>query len=272
MILARDPWKAGGRMYYELYIDVYFLINFMMDICILSVSKKIIKCPATYGSIVFGAFIGAFLSCIVTVLPIGYSFVKFMLFHGLISILMTKTGLRVTWGRSFIKAYMTVYSSAFVIGGIFSCLKQYMREGSIFFVFALLSSMIASFIWDFIAHMGRNKNVCCEVILCQGQNQVKVTAILDTGNRLRDHVTGKPVSIISKRTAKVLWQDIYCENLRYIPYHTIGKKEGVLPVLLLDKMCIYRDEEIWISNVLIAIADEEIGTGEYEVILNSDER
>ena len=41
---------------------------------------------------------------------------------------------------------------------------------------------------------------------------------------------------------------------------------------MLDKMCIYRDEEIWISNVLIAIADEEIGTGEYEVILNSDVR
>ena len=33
-----------------------------------------------------------------------------------------------------------------------------------------------------------------------------------------------------------------------------------------------RSEGIWISNVLIAIADEEIGTGEYEVILNSDER
>lgn len=255
-------------MYYELYMDVFFLVNFMMDVCVLIVSKNILKCPATYGSICLGALTGAGMTCVMVLLPVPYRVVKFAIYHGLISILMTKTGLRVRWGRSFLKAYIVVYVSAFLIGGIFFSLKQYMREMSMFFVFAIISSFIAHSAWKFILYIGRCRSESCMVLLCQNGNQLIVKAILDTGNRLRDMDTGKPVSIISKEVAKKLWQDVPVENLRYIPYHTIGKKEGVLPMLILDRMCLYLEEEIWVSEGLVAISEEEISSGEFEMILN----
>lgn len=259
-------------MYYELYIDVFFLVNFMMNYLVLSISKKILKCPGTHGSICLGALTGTVLTCGFMIIPVTYSVVKFIVFHGGISILMIKTGLRVNWGRSFIRAYAVVYISACLIGGVFSSFKQYIREASIFFVLAFVSYFVALGIWDYISYMGRCKKISCEVLLVQGERQLRANAIIDTGNRLRDAVTGKPVSIISKKIADFLWQEIPCKGLRYIPFHTIGKKDGVLPSLLLDEMRLYVDGEIKITKVLVAIDDETIGTGEYDVILNPDLR
>lgn len=255
-------------MYYELYIDVFFLVNFMMDAMILGVSKKILKCPATYGSICLGALTGSLLTCAVTVISVPGNFMEFTICHGLISILMTKIGLRVKWNRNFARAYVTVYISAFLLGGIFTGFAQYMREASLFFAFAVLSYFIALGIWKFIVYAGRQQNDCCEVLLCQEERQIRIKAIIDTGNRLKDTVTGKPVSIISKSVAEKLWQDVPLKNLRYIPYHTIGKKEGVLPLLTLDRICLYQDDEVWVCKVLVAISEDQIGSGEFEMILN----
>lgn len=155
-------------MYYELYIDLFFLVNFMMDVSILLVAKKILKCPVTYKRIYLGAFLGAFATCVVTVLQIKSSLLKFIIFHGFISILMIKTGLRIKWNRGFLKAYATVYCATFLIGGIFSYISQYMREGSIFFAFALVSYWGAKGVWEFIAYQGKCRNISCEVLLCQG--------------------------------------------------------------------------------------------------------
>ena len=259
-------------MYYELYIDVFFLVNFMMDVCILLLSKKILKCPATYGNICFGSLLGSFLTSMIIILPIPGGFVKFLIFHGLITILMIKTGLRVKSNRRFWKAYIVVYMSAFLIGGIFSSLKQYMREISIYFFVAFISYSGAMGIWNYLSYMARTHNNSCMVRLYQGENQVEVNAIFDTGNRLRDTLTGKPVSIISRDTANKLWQNNSITNLRYIPYHTIGKKEGVLPVFIVDQMCLCLKEEIWIRKVPIAVLEDEISMDEYEMILNPDIR
>jgi len=257
-------------MYYEFYIDVFFLVNFLMDFCVLSVSKKILKCPATYRSICLGALIGSLLTCVVVILPLQYDFVKFAISHGLISIFMIKTGLRVKWNRQFLKVYAVVYMSAVLIGGIFSALGHYVREICTFFVAAVFSYQGAIGIWNYINYQAAVRNNSCEVLICNGANRVKVKAIQDTGNRLRDSVTGQPVSIVSGEIAKKVWQDIPITNLRYIPYHTIGKNGGILPVFRVDNICLYLDEELWISNVLIAVSEEMHDTDEYEMILNPD--
>lgn len=259
-------------MYYELYIDVFFFVNFIMDIFVLLIAKKILKCPATYGSISLGAFIGAALTCVALVLPITTGVVRFMIFHGLISILMTRTGLRIRFHHGFLQAYIVVYISAFLIGGVFSCMKQYMREGVIFFVFAWISYILSLGIWRFVIRQGRIRNSSCDVLLVSEIHQIRVKAIIDTGNRLFDDITGKPVSIITRRTANELWKELPKEGLRYIPYRTIEGNGGVLPLVLVEKMCLYQEREIWLSKILVAICEDDICKGEYEMILNPSVR
>ena len=60
--------------------------------------------------------------------------------------------------------------------------------------------------------------------------------------------------------------------MRYIPYHTIGKKEGVLPLLVLEKLCLYLEEEVWITQGLVAVSEETDLEDMYGMILNPDVR
>lgn len=255
-------------MSYELYMDVFFLVNFMMDFLILLVSKTILKCPASYRNICEGALIGSFLTCIALILPISSGGLRFVIFHGLIGVFMTRTGLRISFHKGFWKAYIVVYISSFLLGGIFSYLRQYVKESSMFFTAALLSYTLSWGIWKFIIYIKRMDEIQCEVLLINGTEQIKVNAIIDTGNRLRDSVTGKPVSIISKEAARKLWGEIPKEGFRYIPYCTVEGRDGILPLFTLEKMCLYLEEEVWIRQALIAVCEEKIGTGKYEMILN----
>ena len=259
-------------MYYELYIDVFFLVNFMMDIFILLIAKNILKCQTSLGSVCSGATVGALLICMVVILPTLGGFIEFVIVHGMVVVLMTRIGLRIRFHKGFFKAYIVVYISAFLVGGIFTCLKQYVREGSMFWGIAFISFLLAQVIFRFLVSVNKTKEVQCEVLLVNGENQIKVKAIIDTGNRLKDSITGKPVSIISKETAKELWKEIPEEGIRYIPYCTLEGKGGVLPILTLEKMCLFLEEEVWVLKTSIAVCEDKIGTGEYEMILNPNVR
>ena len=50
-------------MYYELYIDVLFLVNFMMDYILLLITRRLIKADASYGRVCLGALAGSILTC-----------------------------------------------------------------------------------------------------------------------------------------------------------------------------------------------------------------
>ncbi|MEI3209885.1 MAG: sigma-E processing peptidase SpoIIGA [Lachnospiraceae bacterium] len=104
-----------------------------------------------------------------------------------------------------------------------------------------------------------------------GEKSCTVRALLDTGNRLNDTFTGKAVSIVDRKTAEDLFDGKIPESIRYIPYHSIGRNRGVIPVVTLDKMCICGEEEEWIELPVIGISDGEISLGkEYDMILNPE--
>ena len=56
-------------MQYEVYLDVLFLENMMMDFLILLAVKKVFPCSATYGSLLAGSFTGSLLTCVILFFP-----------------------------------------------------------------------------------------------------------------------------------------------------------------------------------------------------------
>lgn len=258
-------------MHYELYIDVFFLVNFMMDYILLQITRRILKCSATHGRICLGAAAGALLTCAVVIIPIPYTFIKFILFHGFVNIVMLKAGLKINWDRTFVKAYVVLYISGILVGGVFEYLRQYLRVGSLFFAIAAVSYCAALGIWNFLSYLSRIKEYRCEVILYKGDKSLKVEAMIDTGNRLRDTVTGKPVSVVDEDVLKALTDSDIPEGIRYIPYHSVGKEAGVMPVITLDKMCVCQKGEKWIERPLIGASEWQAASdGAYRMILNSD--
>ncbi len=261
-------------MYYELYIDVLFLINFLMDYILLIVTRRILKCSATHGNICLGASLGAATTCI-SVVMVRNTVIRLVLFHGIINILMIIIGLKVRGVRKCIKAFLALYISGFLIGGIFEFAYQYVGDyieiGSLFLVVAIGCYYIAVGILTFLMKILRFGQFYCQVILILGEKQCKTQAIVDTGNRLTDQLTGKAVSVIGKDTAMKLLNNNVPDKIRFIPYHSIGKKAGVIPVITLDRMCITGEEDEWIEHPLIGISDTKISENEeYDMILNPE--
>lgn len=261
-------------MQYELYIDLFFLVNFMMDYILLQLLRKMLACPATHTRVILGAAAGAAVTCIIVAAPIPFMLVKLMLFHCAANTIMLKLGLCIGWGRPFLKAFLFLYIGGFLLGGIMGFLRQYVRIGSMFFALALLGYLLATGIWSLIEALIRYNRTHCAVMLYSEGRSCRVRALIDTGNRLRDGRSGKPVSIIEPETAKKLgFSEAFCESekLRYISYHSIGNAKGILPLFEIDRMCLKEGSDtVEVHEPLLAVGGEEMDLDGYSMVLNPD--
>lgn len=256
-------------MYYEVYIDVLFAVNFMMDYLLLLLVKKMLKCSATHGRICFGAIVGAGLTCVVMLLPITVTYIKVLLFHGVVNTCMIYAGLRIRTLASFVKAMILLYIGSFLIGGMMEIFRPYVTIGSFFVLFAVGGYYMALRIWNFILAMCRCEQFQCDVDLYYEGKTCKVHALIDSGNHLRDSYTDRPVNIIDKAVISNLKSEEESEELRYIPYCSVGNPYGVIPVFQIDRMCVHKEQECWIEKPVLGISTEALSEhGTYEMILN----
>lgn len=257
-------------MHYELYIDVFFMVNFMMDAIILLITRKITGSDHSYKRVYLGAMAGAALTCLILILPIPFSWMKLLLFHIPVSFTMIQIGLGTGGGRELLKKWICLYLSSFLVGGVFGFLEQYTRIGSLFFVIAVISYYAVSGIVNFLECLFMQKESRCQVILSHNGHMEKVQALIDTGNCLRDSVTKKPVHIIDAEVAEKLFSSDFLRKVRYIPYHSIGKNEGLMPLISLDGMWVLKKRKVWIERPMVAISEEPISEEHYKIILNPE--
>lgn len=262
-------------MYYELYIDVFFVENFMMDFLLLLLTGRLMRRRTEKKRIFLGAASAAFLTCCVVAAPVPYEILKLVLFHGFVNIFMLKAGLGVRWGRELVCSWMSLYLGSFLLGGVLNFFQPYVRNVSLFFFLAVLSYFLLSGIWDLMVSVSRQKEFQCTAVAYHRDRRLELKALIDSGNTLRDENTGKPVHIIGRNAARKLWKDEPVTGLHYVVYHSVGKENGVMPVLEIDKMEIYRvhgkrAETLTIDRPAVAVCNEERVTERYDIILNLD--
>ncbi len=265
----RSERESGWNMYYELYIDVFFVQNFVMDYILLLLTKQMLRCSATHKRVCLGAVLGSFFTCVVIVLPIPFAFVKFILFHVLVNTFMIRAGLKIKTRTEFAKAYFLLYIGSFLLGGIMQSLQNYLRVGSLFFAIAIVGYYSVSSIWDLLIKLQKVSIYHCKVELYLGKKTVAVEGMIDTGNQLCDPVTGSPVHILDRSIARGFLIEESLQKVKYIPYHSIGRTEGVLLAVHIDRMRICGEQECWIEKPLIGISEQTVtAEGEYKMILN----
>lgn len=255
-------------MYYELYIDVFFLENFMLDSLLLLIVNRITNNGRSYGRNLLGSGLGSLLTCLVIALPFP-SVLRLILFHTAVNSAMLFAGLRITGLPQFIRMLLILYASAFILGGIMQAFRPYMRYISVFYAAAALSGAVLLWLWKAVSHICRHQEKILKVTLYTEFGQKSVKALLDTGNELRDFYTGDPVNIIDPETAAEIWRYTEPEKgFRLIPYRCVGG-ESFMKVFRLKKICIHMEEDRWIDSPLVGIGEAYLsGNREYEMILN----
>lgn len=111
-----------------------------------------------------------------------------------------------------------------------------------------------------------------QVILYWKEKQQILDGVVDTGNMLREPLTGKAVSIVEKQGIQEMlgtkWQQH--RGFFLIPYHSIGKEKGWLQAVTMEKMEIKTDEKcVCVEQPVLAIYEGNLSAQKgYQVILH----
>lgn len=112
------------------------------------------------------------------------------------------------------------------------------------------------------------------VEISRGNQHLHLTALRDTGNTLRDPLTGQPVLVIGAQAAQALTglsreqlqnpveSMDQIPGLRLVPYKAVGKESGLMLALKFPNVRIGK----WIGSSLVAFAPEGLGGKEYDAL------
>lgn len=260
-------------MYYELYIDVLFLENLLLDYLLLCLLRRLLKCSCTRLRLLLGAGLGSAGLCVIWLFSLNGTFVGSLLLYVIFSTAMVKIGLHIRGWRSLAKAVVLLYITSFLLGGIFGWLKQNLRLPVYPFLgFSLISYRVLSAAMGWLMRVRDREALLLTVVIGFHGREMEVRALLDTGNHLYDPIFRKPVSIVTEKLKCRLCQEdevLFCQ----VPFHSIGKKDGLMPAFFADYVRLETQGgvEKRVDRPLLGITKEPLSSkNEYDMILHPD--
>lgn len=266
-------------MYYELYVDSLFLINFCMNLYLLAIVNRAVWRTATRKRLISGAAAGAALY-IVPFLLSGPVWLKVIIGFVPGAVIMILITFQVKNLKAFFKIAEKLMLYTFLTGGILLFLIRRIPGVREALVNVMGIMVMGAFIFLYLSYRRERKDRksnLCRVTLITGGAQIALDALLDTGNSLREPISGKPVSILDKAVFEELCMvsknDAMEEipaGYRVIPYHSIGKKRGILQGYLIPEMIIESEGITKIcKDVYVGISEDITASdGVYKMILN----
>ena len=150
-------------------------------------------------------------------------------------------------------------------------LKRFTKDTRIIFnlTMVLMAGGCAFFVLKKIIQKHGQQSRNCKVTL-YGKEMLEVNALLDTGNSLQEPISGKAVAILDKKVFEKVFPDKQQEGFRAIPYHSIGKKHGILPGYLLEHIRVETEDGFKECREIYVGISEEIMSenNDYKMILN----
>lgn len=262
-------------MYYKVYIDSVFLIQFVMNLYLLSITGKILKCTATHGRIFAAAALGAGLICLVILVPIGS--LRLRLLGGVIpvSVCMLRVAFEIRPPKLLTGNSLVMAGCGFLHGSIVTwILKRFSSFGVEHYgIWILLLSGLTGYVLLHIVLswiQRKKEDPIRRIRIPMANGNVHITALLDTGNHLSEPVLGLPVCIISKEASMLLKEAFLPERYHAIPYRSVGRERGILDAYELPELVIEdTNREIHCEKVILAICNTGISKDSvYQMILH----
>lgn len=298
-------------MYVEIYLDVVFAVNFILDFVILLLERRISRRNVSLNRIFLGALVGAVLMCIIILIP-RMNYIIYLIFSYFFSsamiILVTFRPKKI---KELFKLTMLLYMIAILLGGIIFTLYYYTYVGyGLNRVFSgeiikgldlqmlLILLCMAVIIWMifiniFFKVVNISKSIY-DIDIFYHDKEIKMNALLDTGNTLYDPITHWPVIIgeidifkdyLSDEQFATLQnlagniydlqtiekQQQYLDiNFRWIPYSSLGNENGMMLGVVLDKVVVNIGKEHKENrNVVIALYNKKLSLdNSYSVLLH----
>ncbi len=269
-----------------IYIDVYFMINFTVDILAIFMASRMVHLKISIKKLIFTGTLGS-------VLATAELFIKNKITHILLAtlfllllILILCKGVSTSRKLKFILSF---YISAFLISGVVSfvygLLDRYIdnhfidtsdstnRKAIIFsMIILLIIGALKLFIMIFSDTVDE-KTVGLHIDL--GAKSIELEALIDTGNLVKDPMNMNPVIFIKRCEAEKIIPDSvinlhdidrlgndFRKRIRLVPV-TRGTATHVMTGVRVDRILIMKDKKAEEINATLVIDKEEGTYGGY---------
>ena len=190
-------------MYYEVYVDVLFVENLWVNVCLLLLTSRLMGYQTDRKRIAAGAALGSMGACL---LETGSAYLTTAgWFLG--TILTAAVMIRTAYGKrnTYIKCLVVLYLEGWLLGGPIRYLEQFcvpagfmMAGGSM-----VLAGILLAVEWVLVK-LRKREDIICPVALYLGEASISTEGLVDTGNSLRDPVSGRPVSVCTEPVLQAL--------------------------------------------------------------------
>ncbi len=272
-----------------LYIDIYFLINFTVDLLALYFAALLSKVQSTVARLVICSFIASLFACYVVLCNPAPVFLILLIIAvaSIISYIFVTHSSLIRKVKFFISFLILETFIGGLVNWIYNLMDKYIypnfsennfgvenRKLLILSVIVLLSYGLLKLLFLIFSGTKSEKNI--EFVLHLFGQSEKFTALIDSGNLLIDPMNNKPVILIKKNAVKLLgkYKDLpNCEDenikkrIRLIPAKGLGVKK-----ILIGIRCDYitlNNDKIKYNNTVIALDDEEGTYGGYSALMPS---
>lgn len=287
-----------------IYLDSYFFMNLLLNGMILHLLRRIRKLQGNPFRILLAAAFGALVACLLVLHPFCEIWMKGIITYlmaggGMILLAFGYHGRSVFWGNLCCLVAITIG-----LGGIVQFLtEQYLSwdtsgamedfqlpGAGMVFIMALLGSAGIHVLYQKVIRQAKRRMCICSVVLFLEDRKITVTGYLDSGNMLKDPVSGKSVAVLEKESflglfegqnreemeicfsgGREQWEMAgrYLGRMRLIPYKSIGKARGLMNGFVADRMEMMTREGNMVSmRPVIAVYSGTLSSdGSYQMIL-----
>lgn len=243
----------------RVYLDIVMLLNFLVDLLLILAANRLAGVPSRIGRCLAAAAIGGIYGgiCLIPSFRFLGNTLWRMVFLGIVG--ATAFGCH---RSGFHRCVMFVFLSM-ALGGI----VQGIGAGSLTSLLLGVVVLCGLCVFGFRGQVLQQEFV--DVELCRNGKREKLLALRDTGNGLRDPVSGQAVLVADAQTAQTLLgltrQQLrtpvetvaagIIPGLRLIPYRAVGQSAGMLVAIRLEQVRIGK----WQGSTLVAFSPDGLG-------------
>ncbi len=285
-----------------IYIDIVLMENLMMNSIILLATGIILKEKIKKVRLFLASLLGAIYSVVsyMAILKIYTSIgLKIILSIVMIYIAFNPQNIKKMW-----KSLLIFYLTSFVFGGAAFALiyivkpQEILMKNGLFLGTYPLKTMLLGAIIAFIILVTAftvvktritKKDMFCEVSFTLEGTNIETTAMIDTGNLLKEPITNTPVIVVEhtllykcmpkeilNHLDELLGGDFsnipeeikekYISRLKFIPFSSLGKQNGMLIGIKAESIKINNKEPK--ENIIIGIYNKSLTKrGEYRALI-----
>lgn len=288
-----------------IYLDIIFLENFILNLIILIAVSVITKAKRNYIKIVIASLIGSVYAIFYYLIRMNLIIEFFMKI--LLSFVMIYVSFYPRTLKDFLRKVLIFYLTSFVFGGGAIAIIYMVNSGKVsiqngiiigsysiktIFIGIIIAFIIIVISFRLVKSKISKKDLFGEIKIIVNKKVVKTTAMIDTGNMLKEPITNIPVIVVEKDILNKVIPEIilnnienilggdftkisneieneYISKLKVIPYMSLGKENGMLLGIKADEASfIDGDEEIRLQKVIIGIYNKKLSkNGKYHALV-----